>query len=398
MIPSLPDLLAHSLSPQDLADIVRNSLYFDEKWYRRQYPEIEYHTDGNPDPAFHYANYGFKEQRLPSVLFDGNKYSEYHHLSDINPLVHYIAQGCPGDYRDHEVEQQLLVKLADNQSLCPSERALLLENSYKSIMHKYLNLAATPATLSEKFYFLRAYRTALWDQVSSLFDLRSLARTLQLNYGFTKEQAPEPILVLNHAQDLTQEIFDSLPDVFYFMCNSLSGTTINVANKRAVSLQDIVVLLNKIEKQCTSHLAERLCAQHSAPFGICVFAPSKSAQSSLEFNVIVANGKVLLVTVNGPERSLNLYDSSFKFLACSLANDNQGARPNFEGLSKPQCFDDMLSKACALGKDVPCLAVRFKLLEDGSYFCQEVRPDLFNGDFILSNDYDLKLGAAFNLD
>ena len=64
-----------TLDPHALAELVRKNPMFDDQWYQREYPEIEYHADGNPDPAFHYANYGYKENRLPSVLFDGNKYS-----------------------------------------------------------------------------------------------------------------------------------------------------------------------------------------------------------------------------------------------------------------------------------------------------------------------------------
>lgn len=398
MNPSLSALEAHSLNPQELAQLVRSCYYFDEQWYRQNYPEIEYHENGNPDPAFHYANYGYKEQRLPSVLFDGNKYSSYHHLdSDINPLLHYVASGCPGDYRAHEQEQQLLVKLTDNQELCPSERALLLENSYKAVVHKQLNLAAIPATLSEKFYFLRAYHTKLWEKSTALFDLRVLGNTLQTDFGFSKEQAPEPFLVLNSSSEFTQEIFDSLPENFFFMCNGLSAATIKVANKSQVALEQITQILQNIEKQIDSNLAEHLSAHYGTPFAICFFKPLHSESTAIEFNVLCLNGQATLVAATGPEHSLNLFDPSFNLIPCSLANDEKGIRPNFNGLDKPESFDEMLAKAAALSAGLPSLAVRFKLLADGSFVCQEVRPDLFNGDFILTGDYDLKLGAAFNL-
>ena len=68
-----PILNLAALDANQRADLVRASALFDEQWYRAQYPAIEYHQDGNPDPAYHYANYGYREC-LPSVLFDGISY------------------------------------------------------------------------------------------------------------------------------------------------------------------------------------------------------------------------------------------------------------------------------------------------------------------------------------
>ncbi len=387
----------NSLDAQALAQIVRTSPYFDEQWYLEQYPEIEYHEDGNPDAAYHYANYGYKEQRLPSVLFDGNKYSQYHNLKDINPLLHYIAQGCPGDYRAHNLEQGLLVKLNEGGNLTNSQKALLLEGGYKTTTNKDLDLAATPATLSEKFYFLRAFHLNLWDKHTPLFDLRTLSSTLQNNYGFSQEQAPSPVALFDNAAALTQEQWDKLPNAFYFLFNGLTATTISVSDKRKVKLSEVHTVLENVQKQCQSNLSERLTAQAQAKFVIGCFALTKADQEpSLEFNVLCTNGQASTILVSGANRALNLYDRDFNLLGCSLANDSQGARPALEQVEKPKCYEQMLELANKLAANVPCLAVRFKVFKD-RFFCQEVRPDLYNGNFLLTNDFDLRLGVAFNI-
>lgn len=385
-----------SLDAFALAHIVRTSPYFDEQWYLEQYPEIEYHEDGNPDPAYHYANYGYKEQRLPSVLFDGNKYSAYHNLSDINPLLHYIAQGCPGDYRAHELEQSLLVKLNEGKELTNSQKALLLEGGYKTTINKSLNLAATPATLSEKFYFLRAYHLKLWDKCAPLFDLRTLSSTLEQQYGFTKEQAPSPIALFDDAKSLTKEQWKKLPNTFCFLFNGLTISII-VADRRKVSLSEVTNVLENVQKQFNSNLADRLTAHGKAPFVIaCYELKKEDKEPSFEFNMLCTNGKVSTILVSGENRSLSLYDSDFNLLSCGIVNDAQGVRPAVEQVNRPQFFDQMVEAANNLAKDVPSLAIRFKVY-DKKFVCQEVRPDLYNGNFLLTNDYDLKLGAAFNI-
>lgn len=70
--------------------MLKNSDYFDEKYYRLENPEIE------GDLAKHYYYIGYKEGRNPSEKFDTNYYLKIHKdVKDagINPLVHYLKIG-----------------------------------------------------------------------------------------------------------------------------------------------------------------------------------------------------------------------------------------------------------------------------------------------------------------
>ncbi|RPI84858.1 MAG: glycosyltransferase, partial [Nitrosopumilales archaeon] len=73
--------------------IVRNSGFFDSRFYLREYQDIR---SADIDPLWHFIRYGWKEGRNPSKTFDTKYYLDsnpdvrYH---NINPLVHYIRFG-----------------------------------------------------------------------------------------------------------------------------------------------------------------------------------------------------------------------------------------------------------------------------------------------------------------
>lgn len=70
------------------------SKYFDETWYRSQYPDVAKNWKG--DIAFHYLENGWKEKRNPGPYFDGNRYLRlYKKYMDeaMNPLLHYEKYG-----------------------------------------------------------------------------------------------------------------------------------------------------------------------------------------------------------------------------------------------------------------------------------------------------------------
>lgn len=74
-------------------DIVRNSLYFDEKWYKKVYPDV-----ADMDPAEHYLTRGWVEYRSPGPSFSSllylNRYDDARNMG-INPLIHYETVGKP---------------------------------------------------------------------------------------------------------------------------------------------------------------------------------------------------------------------------------------------------------------------------------------------------------------
>lgn len=75
------------------ADVVRCSPLFDENWYVRTYPDIEY---SGIDPAFHYLAHGGLEGRDPGPWFSTREYLQYNPdvaRNNVNALLHYELHG-----------------------------------------------------------------------------------------------------------------------------------------------------------------------------------------------------------------------------------------------------------------------------------------------------------------
>lgn len=73
--------------------VVKNSVFFDEDWYKANYSEIDF---SKITPAEHYLYEGWKQGKSPSLDFSTNEYlSHYPDLknSDICPLLHYEKSG-----------------------------------------------------------------------------------------------------------------------------------------------------------------------------------------------------------------------------------------------------------------------------------------------------------------
>ncbi len=73
--------------------LIRSSAFFDEEWYRHQYPDV---AQCSADPAEHYLLHGAAEGRNPSPLFDTLFYcgSNPDLLGcEHNPLIHFLQHG-----------------------------------------------------------------------------------------------------------------------------------------------------------------------------------------------------------------------------------------------------------------------------------------------------------------
>ncbi len=79
--------------PEEEVKTVRNSIFFNEEYYRNTYVDL---AASDMDMARHYCEYGWREGRDPSVLFDTMYYLESNsdiNKAVINPLYHYIIAG-----------------------------------------------------------------------------------------------------------------------------------------------------------------------------------------------------------------------------------------------------------------------------------------------------------------
>lgn len=86
-----PDEMMHI--NQNSYELIKNSAYFDEKWYYENYPDVK---ESGMDAVTHYLNVGWKEFRKPgpsfSTLLYLNRYSDVNNMH-INPLLHYELYG-----------------------------------------------------------------------------------------------------------------------------------------------------------------------------------------------------------------------------------------------------------------------------------------------------------------
>ena len=81
------------LQRQDDRNIIRNSHYFNKKWYLKTYPDI---AEAKIDAAYHYVKYGWRESRNPGPKFNTRAYLIAN--PDVarvgqNPLLHYERYG-----------------------------------------------------------------------------------------------------------------------------------------------------------------------------------------------------------------------------------------------------------------------------------------------------------------
>ncbi len=84
--------LSGRLRQQNDHDLIKSSRYFDEKWYRKAYPDVPVTADA----VSHYLSSGASTGYNPGPLFDAAWYLSAHPdvgSSGINPLVHFIRWG-----------------------------------------------------------------------------------------------------------------------------------------------------------------------------------------------------------------------------------------------------------------------------------------------------------------
>lgn len=78
---------------QNSYELIKNSAYFDEKWYYENYPDVK---ESGMDAVTHYLNVGWKEFRKPgpsfSTLLYLNRYSDVNNMH----INHYYIMNYMG--------------------------------------------------------------------------------------------------------------------------------------------------------------------------------------------------------------------------------------------------------------------------------------------------------------
>lgn len=377
------------------AELVRNSPWFDEQWYRQEYPEIEYHDDGNPDPAYHYANYGYKEGLLPSILFDARKYSKEQELKDINPLLHYIAKGCEGNYRVIARQSWLATKCSLLQPLTPSESIYAYELGYYTQMGIPLDLMKDVKTFAQKLFYVSSLPQNLEGLAADLYKTTTLAKTLQKRFGFSKEQAPDPVLICKNADELIEKI-DSLPERFNFTFNGMPLYRIQVEDKHTLKQAQMTQNLKAIENNVLANLKSNNLSPTAAMDPCIVVENFDERKDFRRYEFLCFNGEVKYVLAHKADSNITLLDKDFNPQPCQVALSSRGYTPTESDLVKPSCFDQLVEKAQVIAKEFKFVAVLFSVSEN-DFICERVRTSINNGIVLFSNDYETKLGDLINL-
>lgn len=397
-----------TLDPQALAEIVRNSRLFDAQWYQQEYPEIEYHPEGNPDPAFHYANYGYKESRLPSVLFDGNKYSAFHNLRDINPLVHYLEHGARGDYSVTARTSEIMTKASLGGLMCVSERIFYLCKLYSTVLKQNYNPATQePATLSEKLFYLHAlsegkdskeHETFL-QKAKALCDYNQTPETLKAMGLSDADLAlvQKPALVFKSVKDLD---VTRLPNSFRLKFNGNSISQLFVRNKNSVKPGTLHQICTQEQQKAALLLKQdalSISAGENADIVIYDLSPLQVHDREAiphKVELWCLNGKVEFSLHFGDNNTIGIYDRSFNLEPSDFITAS-GAL-NAAPVAKCACFERMVEFAERCAQDRPFLSVSF-ITTGEDLILDEIQLYPYNCFFLCSNDFALKSGAKLQL-
>ena len=104
MLKSKNSLLGHLKSfmrDKKNAQILRNSSFFDQKWYLQNNRDV---AKAGIDPALHYLTFGGFEGRDPGPDFSSNWYLQTYQdvkRTGMNPLLHYLMYGCKEGRKIH---------------------------------------------------------------------------------------------------------------------------------------------------------------------------------------------------------------------------------------------------------------------------------------------------------
>lgn len=396
--------------PKALAEIVRNSSLFDAQWYQQEYPEIEYNAEGNPDPAYHYANYGYKEQRLPSLLFDGNLYSSYHNLRDVPPLVHYLEHGARGDFSLYNRLPEIALKLSFGLELLPCERTLYIQ-SQNPLRHTFNLYTDTPVALNEKLLYLHAYgegksaeeRQAFKQKAQGLYDATGWSSSLKA-LGLSDEamqHVPEPALVLNEPKEIE---LSRCPKSFSIKSNgSYVFSKLFFASKKGVSQDELQKVATQEQAFARGVLEEDVT---SPAYGLKPtlfvydlerYLPAFALGQPLSIvELWCFHGKVeysLHYDIKGVA-GVSIYDRDLN-LKPSYINTEAGTM-NAKEVPVCGCLNEMVAFAESCAKDYAFMSVRF-IATDKDFMLDLISLYPYSLRFLLGTNFRLEAGAKLHL-
>ena len=199
---------------------------FDEELYYKLYPELK-----KQNPLFHYLFQGYREERIPSLYFDGNKYLEEYSDVTGNPLVHYVMYG------------------KDEGRLCFDTQIIVNYNKILETNKLFLN--------DYSFDFEPLVSIIILNK-DGLTHLKRLFNDFDSKTGYSNY---EIIVVDNNSQDDSIQFLESLKDVLPLkIIRNTCNLSFSKANNQAVDMAngDFVLLLNNDMEPTSGWLNEMM--------------------------------------------------------------------------------------------------------------------------------------------
>lgn len=395
------------LDANQRAELIRHSALFDEEWYREQYPHIEYHPDGNPDPAYHYANYGYRDCQ-PSVLFDGQRYLKEQGLTDVNPLLHCLSQGeSTLPYRISWALEEAMAKYAFGLNLKPSERLLLAEHSFNLRRRNPVDLTQRPLNLEQQLFVYEALHATKLPQGQAL---NQLLRERAVKEEFISDPITtvpvEKMSILN-SEGLK---WSELPQSMRLNICGMFQHQLIISNKE----QQVGEVLNFVHEVNNAtvhqHLLQPFNPEYHGPYSALIYGPEdpivqgtlatikqKGTMLLHQIEFWCAQGQVLCA-LSHQSPAVTVFDSQGKMLPYAFALEGDNFRPINAQHEKMERFEELSGEALKVAGDAPFMAVTYLLVPNANvYVLTNISALPYGGNFSFTQDFSIRLAQKAKL-
>ena len=259
---------------------------------------------------------------------------------------------------------------------------------YRKLMGKKLNLD-NPKTFNEKINWLKIYKYPYDKYISDCVDKYKLHKILEKK-GFGNYS----VKLINSWDNVDEIEWDDLPEKFVLKCNHGSKYNIICSNKKEFNKDEAYKKLKRWMKEDYGLVSGEL---HYSNVNRKIICEEYLGDNIIDFQIWCTKGKVLFtVYINNPhgENQKITYDENWNKLnfVTSLP------RINYE-VKKPVKFDEMISIAKEMSKDLIFLRMDFYILKNGNIKISEMTFSPSSG-FIFWNpeSIDCELGKKIKLD
>lgn len=271
--------------------------------------------------------------------------------------------------------------------LIPSD-SLYLRMRYFLFMKKPLHLKK-PKTFNEKLQWLKLYdRNPLYTSLVDKYEVKEYV---------AERIGREHIIPTIGVWDSVEEIdFDSLPDKFVLKCTHDSGGLLLCKDKSMLNIQEVRRSLNKVLKR-NYYKVGREWPYKNVRHRIIAEAYMKDEKSVIlnDYKFFCFDGEVKILFVatdRGVDTRFDFFDRDFNHL--DIINGHLMSEKKIE---KPSKFDEMISIAETLSKDIPHVRVDLYEINEVVYF-GEMTFSHWGGTVPFEpEEWDYKLGRWLKL-